>query len=228
MRRRTVVALLFVAGALSAGRADAQDPSARPTLAIAEIHVEPGGWTLPPPQIGTSIIEMMMGELVGSQRFQIYDGQWLVPESASGHVNLPQLRTAAAGRGVEYVVIGTLTSFSTEQQKRRFGGMLPLPFFLGGVSRQQATLHVALSFRIVDVRTGEIVTTAEGDGRARRRSTRGGGFGFVHGVPVGALASAATAKIGRDAMLNDALRQAVHTAALSLSASASRLAHTAQ
>jgi curli biogenesis system outer membrane secretion channel CsgG len=227
MRRRTV-ALLLVAGALSAGRADAQEPAARPTLAIADIHVQPGGWTLPPPQIGTSIVEMMMGELVGARRFQIYDGQWLVPDSESGHVDLPQLRRAAADRGVDYVVVGTVTSFSTEQKKRRFGGLLPLPFVLGGVSRQQATLHVTLSFRIVDVRTGEVVTTAEGDGSARRRSIGGGGFGFVHGVPVGALASAATAKIGRDAMLNDALRQAVHTAALSLSASASRLAHTAQ
>jgi curli biogenesis system outer membrane secretion channel CsgG len=165
---------------------------------------------------------------VGSERFHVYDGQWLVPGFDTRQPPLSQLRSAAAERHVDYVVLGTLTQFSAEQHKRRFGGLLPRPVFLGGLSRQQTSLHVSLSFRVVDVRTGEVVASVIGDGVGRRRVTGFGGLGVVHGLPVGVLASAATTSIARDAMVSEALRQAVHAAALSLSSTAARLTHAAQ
>ena len=200
----------------------------RPTLAIARVDVAQAGWTLPPPEVGASVVNLLVSELVGSQRFHVYDGQWLAPGFDGPQPPLHELRSAAAERHVDYVVVGTLTGFSAEQQKRRFGGLLPRPVFLGGLSRQQTSLHVSLVFRVVDVQTGEVVASVIGDGVGRRRVIGLGGLGVVHGLPVGALASAATASSARDAMLNEALRQAVHTAALSLSAAAARLPHAAQ
>ena len=229
MTRRTVAMLLAATTIASNAPAFAGQLADRPTVAIARLDVAQAGWTLPPPELGAAVVDMLMNDLVGSERFHVYDGQWLVPAmSGRGAPSLSELRAAAAERHVDYLVVGTLTQFSTEQKKRRFGGVLPRPIFLGGIARQQTVLHVSLAFRVVDVGTGEVVASVMGDGIGQRHSTGLAGLGVVHGLPIGALASAATASIARDAMLNEALRQAVRTAAISLTNTAPRLTHSAQ
>jgi len=220
IRRKLIGAILVgIVRVTVATGAMAQPADARPSVAIADVAITPGGWTLPPPQLSGAIIEMMMGELVASARFHVYDGQWLVPEAeAGGPANLDRLRAAATDRRVDYVVVGTLTAFSTENKKKGFGGVLPTPFLLGGVSKQQARLRVELTFRIVDARTGEIVATATGEGIGVRRATgvaAGGLVGRGMPLPIGALA-AARLPAARDAMLDEAVKQAVHTAAVAL------------
>jgi curli biogenesis system outer membrane secretion channel CsgG len=218
MRRRKLIGLVLVGlvRVTIATAAMAQDASARPALAIADVAIASGGWTLPPAQLSSTIIEMMMGELVSTQRFRVYDGQWLVPEAEAGRPNLERLRDAAHERRVDYVVLGSVTAFSTENKKKRVGAIVPLPFLFGGVTKQQAQLRVALTFRIVDVRTGEIVATATGEGLGIRRATGVAAGGIVaHGLPIGALSSARL-PAARDAMLDEAVKTAVHNAALAL------------
>jgi curli biogenesis system outer membrane secretion channel CsgG len=211
-----VVGFIRVAAATGAL---AQEAQARPSVAIADVAITPGGWTLPPPQLSATIIEMMMGELVASERFHVYDGQWLVPErEAGGPLNLERLRAAATERRMDFIVIGSLTAFSTENKKKRFGALVPTPFLLGGVSRQQAQLRVELAFRMVDVRTGEVIASVFGQGMGIRRATgvaAGGIVGRALPLPVGAFA-VATLPAARDAMLDEAVKQAVHNAALEL------------
>lgn len=221
MTRRRLFGVVFVGmfRVMVATGATAQEASARPSVAIADVAIAPGGWTLPPPQLSATIIELMMSELVSSQRFHLYDGQWLVPESDGGrYPDLDRLRAAAAERSVDYLVLGSLTAFSTEDKKKGFGGLLPTPFLLGGVTKQQAQLHVELTFRLVNVRTGEVVATARGEGIGIRRATNiaaGGVIGRAVPLPIGAFA---TAKLpaARDAMLDEALRQAIHNSAVAL------------
>ena len=219
MARRKLIGLVMVGmvRVIVATAATAQEAAARPAIAIADVAVNQGGWTLPPPQISSTIVDLMMNELVTSQRFRVYDGQWLVPESEIGHANLERLRAAAAERHVDYVVVGSLTAFSSEQKGRKLGGLFPKPFIAGGLSRKQSQLHVGLTLRIVDVRTGEIYSSVSGDGIGIRKSSGLGALGVVHGLPIGALVSAAQASHARDAMLDEAVRQAVHQAALALS-----------
>jgi curli biogenesis system outer membrane secretion channel CsgG len=195
----------------------AQEASARPAIAIADVAVSPGGWTLPPPQLSSAIVDLMTGELVSSQRFHVYDGQWLVPESEVGRANVERLRAVAAERHVDYVVLGNVTAFSTERSQRRGGGILPKPMGLGGFSRDRTQTAVAITFRVVDVHTGEVVSTATGQGMGRRHSTGLGLLGIVRGLPLPLAAAAASRNLGaRDAMLDEAVRQAVHTAAIAL------------
>ena len=94
--------------------------------------------------------------------------------ATAGHADLERLRAAAAERRVDYLVVGSLTAFSTENKRKTFGGLVPTPLLVGNVTKQQTELHVELTFRIVDVRTGEIVATGSGDGvgNCRRRATR--------------------------------------------------------
>jgi curli biogenesis system outer membrane secretion channel CsgG len=218
MTRRTIgLVLVGLIRVTVATGAMAQPADARPSIAIADVAITPGGWTLPPPQLSATIVELMMNELVGSERFHLYDGQWLVPGSeAGGHADFERLRAAATERHMDYLVLGRLTAFSSEHQKKGFGGVIPLPFVGGGLSRDESRLRVSLAFRLIDVRTGEIVATVSGDGLGRRRATMGGGFGIVHGLPLGAIAGAAQAHSARDGMLDEAVRQAVHAAAVDL------------
>jgi curli biogenesis system outer membrane secretion channel CsgG len=218
----TAIACVAAIRLAAAGVVVGQEALARPSLAIADVAVAPGGWTLPPPQLSAAIVELMVGELVASDRFHVYDGQWLVPESEVGRADLQRLRAAAEERNVDYVVIGSLTAFSSEQKKKRLGGVLPTPFFLGGFSRDQAQLKVAMTFRIVDVRTGEIVATAAGEGTGKRRATAVLGGGIVRGLPIGAGGGTRLPQ-ARDAMLDEAVRSAVRTAARALAESAARL-----
>jgi curli biogenesis system outer membrane secretion channel CsgG len=219
-RRRLIgVVIVGIIRVVVATGATAQEASARPAVALADVAIAPGGWTLPPPQLSGTIIDLMMNELAASQRFHLFDGQWLIPESQTGgHADLEQLRAAAAERRVDYLVLGSLTAFSTENKKKAFGGVIPTPLLVGNVTKQQTRLHVELTFRIVDVRTGEIVATGSGDGIGVRRATgivAGGIVGRTVPLPVGALV-AAKLPAARDAMLDEALRQAVRNAALSL------------
>lgn len=218
-RRRLIGAVIVGVIRVSvATGAMAQDALAKPSVAIADVAITPGGWTLPPPQLSDTIVELMMSELVATDRFHLYDGQWLVPDDeVGGHADLQRLRAAAAERHVDYLVLGRLTAFSSEHKKKGFGGALPLPFILGGFSRDQAQLRVSINFRIIDVRSGEIVASASGDGLGVRRATAAGGLAIVHGLPLGAIAGAARARPARDAMLDEAVRMAVHGAALELS-----------
>ena len=216
MRKAVGLILVGLIRVTVATGALAQPADARPSIAIADVAITPGGWTLPPPQLSATIVELMMNELVASDRFHLYDGQWLVPEDeAGGHAELSRLRAAAAERHMDYIVLGRLTAFTSERARRGFGGVVPLPF-IGGFSRERSQVKVSLAFRVVDVRTGEIVASATGDGIGQRRSTTGGGVGVVHGFPIGALVGAAQAHSARDAMLDEAVRQAVHAAALEL------------
>jgi curli biogenesis system outer membrane secretion channel CsgG len=218
MRQRKLIGLVLVGlvRVTIATAAMAQEASARPAVAIADVAIASGGWTLPPAQLSSTIIEMMMNELVSTERFRVYDGQWLVPEAEAGRPNLDRLRHAATERHVDYVVLGSLTAFSTENKKKRVGAVVPLPFLLGRVVKQQAQLRVAMTFRIVDVRTGEIVATATGEGLGIRRATGVAAGGIVGpGLPIGALAGARL-PAARDAMLDEAVQSAVHNAALAL------------
>ena len=218
MERRKLVGLLvvgFLRVTLATG-AMAQEAVARPSIAIADVGMAAGGWTLPPPQLSASIVELMMNELVSSQRFRVYDGQWLVPEAEIGHANLDRLRAAAAERHMDYIVVGSVTSFSNEQKKKRGLGILPTPFFLAGLSKQQQLLKVSLTFRIVDVRTGEVVSSVHGEGTGTRRSTAGGAGGFIKTLPLGGLHVSSTPSSARDAMLDEAVRQAVRNAVVAL------------
>jgi curli biogenesis system outer membrane secretion channel CsgG len=194
----------------------AQEIAVRPSIAIADVAITPAGSTLPPAHIGGAIVQLMIGELVTSQRFQIYDGQWLVPSDETGRPNLARLRAAAAEHQVDYLVLGSVTAFDTDQKKSRFGGILPKPFLLAALSRDRSHVRIGVSFRMVDVRTGEIVATASGDGVSTRRGLSIGGGGLVKGLPIAAIGSSARSALPRDAMLNEALIRAVHWAAKGL------------
>lgn len=223
MTRLMSVCMSF--GLLLTVPAAAQEPAPKPVVAFGGVEVRPGGWTLPPADLSASIIGLLMDDLVSSRAFHVVDAQWLVPESEMGHEpNLDRLRAGAASSGVDYLVIGSVTAFSAESRTHRGIGVAPIPL-IGGGSRRLTQLAVALMFKVVDVRTGEVVTTATAEGTASRKATTVAGLGFIHGLPIGGIGSTGSGRPPRDAMLAEAIHSAVHVVASALANAAPRLTH---
>ncbi|HZP47824.1 MAG TPA: CsgG/HfaB family protein [Vicinamibacterales bacterium] len=189
-----------------------------------DFEVAPGGWTLPPPQVGATAADLLLDQLVNAAPYRVLDGRWLQPEGALQNRGrgFERLRDAAQASGVDYLVLGSVTRFSAETTRRNPGGGGFGAPLIGGYGRQTNELVVSLSARVVDVRSGEVVTTGIGDGKSRRRRLAIGALGFFRLPGAAALSSGATAS--RDAQLDEALRQAVAATAKSLIAAAPRLA----
>jgi curli biogenesis system outer membrane secretion channel CsgG len=196
----------------------------RPRIAIIDFEARPGGWTLPPPRVGVTVAQLMLNRLVEASPFQVFDGQWLrgasVADSRASH---DALLANAREAGVDYVVLGSITQFSMEQKYRNVGGAglfrrLPIA---GGSRRQTSQLSVSILVRVVDVHSGEVVTTATGVGAGKRTGVAIGGL--VARLPlVGGLSRGASES--RDAQLDEATRQAVDAASAALVNAAPRLA----
>lgn len=202
----------------------AQEKPAKPAIAIADIDVHAGGWTLPPPEVGTAIAELLLDELVSASQFRVFDGQWLVPEGEGGpRLPLDRLRAGAVASHVDYVLVGTVTQFGTERASRSGGGLIPKPLLAGGFSRRRTTTTIGVTIKLIDARTGEVVATAVGNGRASRTARRIALLALS--LPFGGGGSRSSQ--ARDAMLDEAVRQAVHHAASNLMKFAPRLTASA-
>jgi hypothetical protein len=46
-------------------------------VAIVDFDATPGGWTLPPPQLGATVAQLLLDKLVGVAPFHIFDGRFL-------------------------------------------------------------------------------------------------------------------------------------------------------
>ena len=195
----------------------AQERAGKPSIAIADIDVRPGGWTLPPPEMGPAIAELLLAEFVSSAQFRVYDGQWLVPEGEGGpRLSLERLRASALASRVDYVLLGTVTQFGTERSSRGGGGIVPMHSFLaaGAFSRKKQITTVGIAIKLVDAKTGEVAATAVANGYGKRISNRIGVLGAALALPFGG--GGGSSSKARDTMLAEAVRDAVHQAAMTI------------
>jgi len=181
----------------------------RPRVAVAEFDVALSGRTLPPPDMASSAAQAMVDRLVSSGAFQVFDAQWL-SRGRGGPADLAELRAEAQRAGVDYLALGTITQFAEERGHRGFGGgALRFPV-LGGASRRQVDLVISVLVKLVDVRTGEIVTTATGLGSASRSNINAGGLSLLK---IGAVAGYSRGSDSfRDAQLGEALERSIDAA----------------
>jgi curli biogenesis system outer membrane secretion channel CsgG len=222
MARRTVWTTLLACVALV--NVAAAQPRELPRVAIADFEVTPSGSTLPPPHLGVTLAQLMLHRLVDATQFHVYDPQFLRTAASASRSRQAEaaLRADAREAGVDYLVLGSVTQFSMEQKQRGFGGgglIHGLP--IGGLGgRQTSSLCVSIMVRVVDVRTGEVVTTATGIGDGRRSRVTAGGLAAALPIIGGFSRGSANA---RDAQLAEATRQAVDAASAGLVSAASRL-----
>jgi curli biogenesis system outer membrane secretion channel CsgG len=226
MRLNCVV--LAMAGVLVGFGVASAQPADAPTVALIDFENAPAGRILPPPRLGAVAADLMLEQLVSSGRYRVVDGRWLARSAGvrrDAEASLDRLLGHAREAGVDYLIDGSITRFSTETRHRRFGGLgfvgaiLPLPFVGAAVSRTTSLMGVSLLVRVIDVRTAEVVTTGMGEGLTSHIGRVIGGIG---GVGLGGGSSGTSNAF--DALLDRALKHAVQQAAASLASAAPRLA----
>jgi curli biogenesis system outer membrane secretion channel CsgG len=127
--------------------------------------------------IGKGMADQVVDALVNDGSFRVIERKKLDTVLAeqdfaqSDRADPSAAKLAKVGKvlGVRYIIAGSITKFSTES---RGGGLRVKGIGLGG---KKTKSEVALTARVIDATTGEIVASAKGLGE----SSKGGGFDFA-------------------------------------------------
>jgi len=219
-----LVISIFVSPPLSA-------QSNRPTIAV--LNFEFGSvqqWWSGNQDIGTGISDMLVDELVNTGSFRVIERKQL--EAIMAEQNLaqseradPSAKTVAQiGKllGARYIVTGSVTKFGTENSNKSIsGGGWGSKYGVGSVGTAKGKANVAITTRIIDTTTGEIMASAKGEGTSKRSGLLLAGSG---GGAAGAVGSIEFGSSGfRDTILGEATEIAVKETAGKLVAAKSRL-----
>ena len=180
--------------------------------------------------IGEGISDLIVDELVNDGSFRVIERKrlnTLLAEQdfqASDRVD-PSAKLAKIGKmlGVKYVVAGSVTKFGTEKSSKGVGlGGYGSGFGIGAVGTSKGKANVAITARIIDVETGEIMASAKGDGTSKRSGFLLGGAGGGSGGGGGGMINFGASDF-RDTILGEATEAAVKATVLKLVAAKTRL-----
>lgn len=226
---RTAAVSLLALSIIVPGTVSAQ--TTRPTVTILDFEFgSVQRWWSGNQDIGKGIADMLVDELVNDGSFRVIERKRLDILLAEQNLSAseradPSARTIAQiGKllGVKYLVTGSITKFGTEQSSKSVGGGgFGAKYGVGSVGTSKGKASVAITARIVDTTTGEIVASAKGDGTSKRSGLMlsGGGGGGVSGVGHLAFGSSDF----RDTIIGEATDAAVKATAAKLVAAKARM-----
>jgi curli biogenesis system outer membrane secretion channel CsgG len=165
--------------------------------------------------VGKGISDLLVQKLVQDGKYSVIERSALdkiLAEQNFANSDRADATTAAKiGRvlGIDAIIIGSITQFGRDDQHTKVGGggYGLGKFGLGGVGSSKAKAVVAVSARVVNTTTGEILAAVTGMGQSERSSTSllgGGGNGSGGGG--GGL------DMGSSNFANTILGEAVHKA----------------
>jgi curli biogenesis system outer membrane secretion channel CsgG len=181
--------------------------------------------------IGKGISDMLINQLVNDGTYRVIERNQIdkiLNEQNFSNSNRADPNTAAKiGHilGVDAVITGDITQFGRDDQKKNIGGMLGKwgsGYGLGGVGTSKSKAVVAITARMIDTSTGEILASASGKGESARSGAMldGGGAG-TGGFGAGG-ASMASSNFGQT-IIGEATTQAVTELAKNLNADNAKL-----
>ena len=216
--------------ALGASPAAAQ--STRPTVAV--LNFEYGTvqrWWSNNQDIGEGIADLIVDELVNDGAYRVIERKRLDAILAEQNFSNseradPSAKTLAQigkALGVKYLIVGSITKFGTEQSNRSFGGGgYGSAFGLGQVGTSKGKANVAITARMIDTSTGEIMASAKGEGTSKRSGFLLGGAGGGGGGGGGGQIAFGASDF-KDTILGEATELAVKMTSEKLVAAKSRL-----
>src|SRR4051794_506094 len=135
--------------------------------------------------VGKGIVDLLVTDLVKDGSYSVIERKALdkiLAEQNFSNSNRADTNTAAKiGKilGVDAIVTGSITEFGNETKKTGLGGAGGSwhGYGLGNVGHSNSKANVAVTARIIDTDTAEILGVAEGKGQSARASTNllGGG-----------------------------------------------------
>ena len=213
--------------------APARAQSSRPTVAILDLdygtiqHWWEGNW-----DIGKGIADLIVDGLVEDGSYRVIERKRLdaiLAEqnfSNSDRADPSAASVAKIGKalGVKYLLVGSITKFGTEKKDMGVGGggFGRLGGAIGKVGTQKGKANVAVTVRMIDSSTGEIMASAKGDGTSSRSGMLLGGGGAGTGGFGGGGFSMGSSEY-RDTILGEATEMAVKMVVEKLVAAKSRL-----
>src|SRR5580692_5317099 len=142
--------------------------------------------------IGKGIVDMLVTDLVKDGSFSVIERKALdkimAEQNFSNSSRADATSAARIGKllGVDAIIVGSITEFGGETKKTGLGGIGGNwhGVGLGNVGHSNSKANVAITARIINVDTAEIMGVADGKGQSSRSSTNllgggagGGGFG---------------------------------------------------
>ena len=146
--------------------------------------------------IGKGICDLLVTNLVKDGTYSVIERKALdkimTEQNFSNSDRANPTSAAKLGKllGVDAIIVGSITQFGNETKNTGVGGAGGGlgGFGLGGFKHKNSKANVALTARLVDVDTGEILGVAEGKGESARSSTsRLGGGGHWSGWGAGGV-----------------------------------------
>jgi len=181
--------------------------------------------------IGAGIADMLVDELVNDGTYRIIERQRLDAILAEQNFSNSERADPSAktlvqmGKvlGVKYFIVGSVTKFGTEKSNKSVGGGgFGSAFGIGKVGTSKGKANVAITARMIDTSTAEIMVSAKGEGTSKRSGLLlAGGAGGRGGAGFGGIDFGSSDF--RETILGEATEVAVKTTAEKLIAARNRL-----
>jgi len=196
-----VVGLMLLAGALVVSAQTPALSGRKPRVAVMDFDYGTVQTTVAAVfgtnvDVGKGITNLLVTGLVKDGNFSVIERSALdkvLNEQNFSNSNRADPNSAAKiGKllGVDAIVVGTITEFGNETKNTGLGGGGGSGWTgaLGGFHHSKSNANVAITARIINIDTGEIMAVADGNGTSSRSSTgMGGGGGNWNGHGGGAV-----------------------------------------
>jgi curli biogenesis system outer membrane secretion channel CsgG len=181
-----LAAVIAVATMLAPARVHAQ--ANRPTVALLDLEFGTvQKWWDDNYDIGKGIADLIVDAMLEDGSFRVFErkklaavlGEQDLANSNRADPDAKMVSKLGKVAGVKYLVTGSITKFGTEDSKKGVGGGAfgRLGGAVGGVGMSKGKATVAITVRIIDTSTSEIMLSAKGEGVSKRSGLMLGGGG---------------------------------------------------
>jgi curli biogenesis system outer membrane secretion channel CsgG len=185
-----VAGLMLTAWALAVPAQSQSAPTRKPRVAVLDfdygtVQTASAAMFGTNVDIGKGIVDLLVTGLVKDGTYSVIERKSLDKILAEQNFsNSDRANPASAAKigkllGVDAIVEGSITEFGNETKKQNVGGGGGNwhGFGLGGLGHSNSKANVAITARVINIDTGEIMAVADGTGQSARSSTSmlGGG-----------------------------------------------------
>lgn len=182
--------------------------------------------------VGKGISDLLVQQLVTDGKYSVIErnaiDKILNEQNFSNSDRADSTTAAKIGKilGVDAVIMGSITQFGRDDQNKTIGGgalsNYGSKFGIGGVQKREAKAVVAVTARMVDTTTAEILAAVTGSGTSERKGTSLVGAGGGGGNAAGGGYDMTSKNFG-ETILGEAVHQAVNSMAQQLDEKAAAL-----
>ena len=179
--------------------------------------------------IGKGISAMLIEKLVKDGQYSVIEraalDKIMTEQNISNSDRFNPTTAAKIGQllGVDTIIIGSITQFGRDDKHTNIGGGgFGSKYGLGGIGTKNSKAIVAVSARMVNVNTGEIISAVTGNGESSRGGTSLIGAGGGYGGGGGGALDMGSSNFG-NTILGEATHKAVEDMGAQLDASASKV-----